>query len=243
MSFKSSLSETPFKPDRVSFCTPKFWGRSIFGSFNWLLGRLLDFEMHCLEFQDFRFCMGSGRSPWFRQESIGPMNCLTLDGPTVVSDSLASAVADQVSGGHQKTGCRFEFWHGKSLFWGLDLRFRAPVRETQIPQTQNYSKITPKWPKTAHPTNSFKKTQKCYKKRILGEMFVFFESFLRNFGVGNFEQFYSNIGFVGLGSLSVTPWIPSLDAQIASDFRSNLLAIWNRSCDFSCYFYPTFATD
>ena len=43
--------------------------------------------------------------------------------------------------------------------WRLALRFRAPVRETQIPRTRKYSKIT-KTTQNGPPQNYLEKTQK-----------------------------------------------------------------------------------
>ena len=56
----------------------------------------------------------------------------------------------------------------------LVLQFRAPVRETQIPWTQNYSKITkkdPKWP-TPKITKTYLKFLKntFFKQCILGAL-------------------------------------------------------------------------
>ena len=70
----------------------------------------------------------------------------------------------------------------------LDLRFRSPVRETQIPRTRKYSKITKMTPK-AHPQNYLAKTQKLQKKSIFEEFLVFFEYFSGNFGDGPLGSF------------------------------------------------------
>ena len=65
------------------------------------------------------------------------------------------------------------------------LRFRAPVRETQMPRTRKYSKMTQK----AHPPNYLEETQKLQKKGIFEEFLVFFEYFQVILGVGLWGHF------------------------------------------------------
>ena len=52
------------------------------------------------------------------------------------------------------------------------------MRETQIPRTRNYPKITKKDPKWPNPLNSSREL-KNYKKCIFEDFLVFFESFSR----------------------------------------------------------------
>ena len=101
----------------------------------------------------------------------------------------------------------------------LGLRFRAPVRETQIPQTRNYSKITkkdPKWPTPKMTGKNSKITKKC----IFEEFLVFFMFFPGNFGGGPFWVLFSKFRVIsGPGDLGLSHWRPesqSLGTRIAA---------------------------
>ena len=73
-------------------------------------------------------------------------------------------------------------------FCPQELRFRAPVRETQIPQTRKYSKITKNYPKGPPPKLPGKNKN---KKKDFEEFLVFLSFFQVILGVG-FWVIFSN---------------------------------------------------